>query len=181
MQALGKDKAIVVGYGGKILGTSDGGNSWEHLTSGVEDALYSVDMVDDKIGWIAGQDGLILNTVDGGKTWQRQESGATVTDKDGTTQPIYLFAIDALDTNRAFAVGDRSTLVTTTDGGKTWKVRKVAMQNDLTGGERHGLRRPDLLRRPVRRREAWLDRRRVRQDHVTPRTAARPGSSRRRA
>lgn len=125
VQALGKEGAIVVGYGGKILVTSDGGRSWDIRPSGVGDGLFSVRMVDDTHGWIVGQDGLILHTADGAKTWQRQESHATIQDRDAPPQPIYLFAVEALDTQRAFAVGDRSIMVSTTDGGATWKVKKV--------------------------------------------------------
>jgi len=108
VQALTKDRALVVGYGGKILETTNGGNSWDVRPSGTENALYGVHMVDEKQGWIVGQEGLILHTSDGAKTWTPQESNATYKDPDGASKRAYLFALDALDANTAFAVGDRS-------------------------------------------------------------------------
>ena len=135
VQALTADRAFVVGYGGKILETTDGGNTWEVRPSGVDYSLFGIRMTDEKQGWIVGQEGLILHTADGGKTWQKQDSKATFTDSDGTPKQAYLFAIDALDANTAFAVGDRSMLTRTTDGGKTWTANKVKMELDTSGGE----------------------------------------------
>jgi photosystem II stability/assembly factor-like uncharacterized protein len=135
VQALSKDHAVVVGYGGKILNTSDGGNNWTIQPSGTESALYSVDFGDDNSGWVVGQDGLILHTGDGGKSWKPQESNATFEDADGALKRAYLFAVDAIDAKTAYAVGDRSMLTMTTDGGETWTAHKVAMEADLSGGQ----------------------------------------------
>jgi photosystem II stability/assembly factor-like uncharacterized protein len=124
--ALGPERALVIGYGGKILETEDGGSSWTRIPSGTKShALYGIAFPSATTGWIVGQDGLILHTTDGGKTWQRQNSD---TDR-------YLFDITALDERRAYVVGDRSILTVTTDGGQTWKARKVkAVGDELTGG-----------------------------------------------
>ena len=134
VQALSKDRAFVVGYGGKILETTDGGMNWTRRESGTDLGLFAVTFVDDKTGWISGQDGLILHTTDGGKTWEKQESNAVFVEKD-VRQPLFLFGLHALDAQRAWAVGDRSVLTSTTDGGKTWRSRKVNMETDLSGGE----------------------------------------------
>ena len=135
VQALSKDRAIVVGYGGKIAHTSDGGNSWTLADGGTDLSLYAIRMADQNNGWIVGQEGLVLHTADGGKTWQKQESNATFKDSDGSTKRAYLFSAYALDANTAWAVGDRSILTSTTDGGKTWTTRKVPMELDTSGGE----------------------------------------------
>jgi len=125
VHAMSADRALVVGYAGKILETTDGGASWRQVPSGTEEqALYHIAFADADHGWIVGQDGLIIHTVDGGKSWQRQESG---TDR-------YLFSITALDRDRAWAVGDRSTFTATADGGKTWSARKVVTGEDAGGG-----------------------------------------------
>ena len=65
--AIDANHALVVGYGGKILKTDDGGNSWNVVPSGTDKALYSIEFIDGKVGWISGQDGVILHTEDGGK------------------------------------------------------------------------------------------------------------------
>jgi photosystem II stability/assembly factor-like uncharacterized protein len=119
-----KDRAIVVGYGGKIIETSDGGRNWTVVPSGVEQALYSVYLAGDQ-GWIVGQDGLILHSPDGGKSWKPQQSNAEFVEPDGSKKPAYLFAITGTDAQHLWAVGDRSTLVSTRDGGATWTYQKV--------------------------------------------------------
>src|SRR5262245_36428571 len=135
VQALSKDRAFVVGYGGKILETTDGGNNWTLRPSGVDVALYQVRFPDEQHGFISGQDGLLLTSEDGGKTWQKRESNAYVEEREGTKQALYLFGLFALDKDHAWAVGDRSILTSTSDGGKTWRARKVKMEVDVSGGE----------------------------------------------
>lgn len=134
VQAVSKDRAVVVGYNGKILETRDRGRNWTVLSSGTDAALYSVRFIDENRGWIAGQDGLVLYTDTGGKSWTPQESNATFEETDGAVKRAYLFGLDALGDN-VWAVGDRSVLTSSSDGGKTWRSRKVAMEADLSGGQ----------------------------------------------
>ncbi len=122
VQALDAEHAIVVGYGGKILLTSDGGFTWTQSPSGTDGALYSVHFVNGMKGWVSGQDGIILHTADGGKTWRKQHSGTNV----------YLFSIDFLDEQYGWAVGDKSIAVETSDGGETWNLRKIVPVSDGT-------------------------------------------------
>jgi photosystem II stability/assembly factor-like uncharacterized protein len=121
VKALSADRAIVIGYSGKILETDDGGVSFSRVDSGTDLALYKVAAVGSQL-WITGQEGLILHSTDGGKTWQKQQSDTKA----------YLFSIFFMDENRGFAVGDRSTLTMTTDGGKTWKARTVSTGEENT-------------------------------------------------
>ena len=58
---------------------------------------------------------MILHTVDGGKTWQRQKSGTDV----------YLFSIYFVDARHGWAVGDKSILLETRDGGANWSLHKI--------------------------------------------------------
>jgi photosystem II stability/assembly factor-like uncharacterized protein len=123
------DRAIVVGYGGKIIETSDGGRNWTVIPSGVDKALYGIYLAGDQ-AWIAGQDGLILHSTDGGKSWKPQESNAEFEEPDGTKTRAYLFAIAGVDAQHLWAVGDRSTLVSTSDGGATWTYQKVKVAGE---------------------------------------------------
>jgi len=136
VEALSPEKAVVVGYGGKIIVTDNGGMSWKAVESGTDEALYGIELVDDTTGWVVGQNGLVMRTEDGGQTWTKQESNATFQEREGNVRPAYLFNVAALDRDRAWAVGDRSILASTTDGGKTWRSRKVEVaQDDITGGQ----------------------------------------------
>src|SRR5438094_8170500 len=70
VQALSTDRAVVVGYGGKIIETTGGGRSWEQTPNGVANALYAVRFVEDPQAWISGQSALFMHTQAGGKTRQ---------------------------------------------------------------------------------------------------------------
>lgn len=114
VQAISPERAIVVGYAGKVLDTRDGGRTWNVRPSGTDDALLAVHLVDGSAGWAVGQGGTILRTSNGGETWAKQESGTESS----------LFALFSLSADHAIAVGDRSTIAETKDGGATWKARK---------------------------------------------------------
>lgn len=124
VKALGPERALIAGYGGKILETTDGGASFNKIETGTDLALYKLFARGNQV-WVTGQEGLILHSADGGKTWQKQDSGTK----------NYLFSIFFTDDNHGFAVGDKSTLAETTDGGKTWKARKVALPTESADTE----------------------------------------------
>ncbi len=50
----------VVGTGGTIMKTTDGGAIWENQNSGTEEYLISAQFVDPNSGWVVGSSGLIL-------------------------------------------------------------------------------------------------------------------------
>ena len=125
VDAIDAQTAIVVGYGGKILRTADGGYTWEVVDSGVDRALYSVDFPDPQHGWIAGQAGTLLASSDGGKTWHKQQSPT----------PVYLFALDMVNASEGWAVGDRATTLHTRDGGQMWQAGKLTSAEALTAEE----------------------------------------------
>jgi photosystem II stability/assembly factor-like uncharacterized protein len=119
VKSLSKDRALIIGYGGKILETEDGGATFKKIDSGTDLALYKAFVRGNRV-WIVGQEGLILHSADGGKTWQKQDSGTKV----------YLFSLFFINDDHGFAVGDSATLTETTDGGKTWKPRQVARSTE---------------------------------------------------
>jgi photosystem II stability/assembly factor-like uncharacterized protein len=63
-----------VGQEGAIVRTLDGGRQWEFQTSGVQEALYDIGVIDD-IGWIAGDKGTVLVSTNGGTHWEKQDLG----------------------------------------------------------------------------------------------------------
>jgi uncharacterized protein (TIGR03437 family) len=71
---LNLDFGWVVGAGGVILRTTDGGLSWTALASGVSVNLRDVHFTDADHGWVVGDSGLILSTSDGGRTWTPETS-----------------------------------------------------------------------------------------------------------
>ncbi len=62
----------VVGSGGYVLRTTDGGMSWNRQESKVGQWLLSVTFVDSLRGWAVGNYGTIIHTTDAGKSWVQQ-------------------------------------------------------------------------------------------------------------
>lgn len=104
----------IVGNGGTILFTYNGGVNWSPQTSGVSVDLRGVYFSDSLIGWIVGSSGTILHTIDGGETWISQDSSTFDN----------LYALDFVDNKHGWVVGDNSTILYTNNGGVTWNPQK---------------------------------------------------------
>jgi photosystem II stability/assembly factor-like uncharacterized protein len=99
-----------VGYSGKILKTTDGGQNWVLQTSNTTEDLRAVYFVDIDTGYIAAAQHEILRTTDGGATWN------SFTRK---TKAI-LLGIHFTSARTGFAVGGSGLILKTTDGGISW-------------------------------------------------------------
>ncbi|HXQ23601.1 MAG TPA: YCF48-related protein, partial [Candidatus Acidoferrales bacterium] len=131
-----------VGNAGTIVNTTNGGTMWTAQNSRTTDDLYGiacVNSVNSTVCWavggtfdVASETQVILYTTDGGTTWSPQSSAY------GDT----LFAVAAVDTLTAWAVGDFGLILGTTDGGMTWTLQSSNMFNPLNAvaflGSRNG-------------------------------------------
>lgn len=100
----------IVGAGGMILHTSDGGMSWIAQDSTVNDTLYDVFFHDSFIGWSVGAGGIILYTNDGGDNWKTQQSGVKTS----------LYAMDFYNEHSGWLVGKEGKILHTINGGIEW-------------------------------------------------------------
>jgi len=113
---VGEAPGWLVGDGGLVLCTMDGGSSWCEPIGRLPDGMY--DQFDFRalavLGescWIAGSPGThILHSPDGGRSWQVFDTGQLV--------PIRAMAFQ--DANHGWAVGSLGTILATRDGGRTW-------------------------------------------------------------
>ncbi|MHB8867063.1 MAG: YCF48-related protein, partial [Pirellulaceae bacterium] len=107
----------LVGDGGLVLQTGDGGLSWQ-APAGALPAdtatlfdFRSVAVWEDHI-WAAGAPGsCVLHSGDNGQTWELLRTG----------QNVPLRAMTFVDPQRGWAVGALGTILSTRDGGKTWR------------------------------------------------------------
>ncbi|MBX3747275.1 MAG: hypothetical protein KF833_18355 [Verrucomicrobiae bacterium] len=106
-----EQRGWVVGDGGVILRTEDGGATWRRQMSGTDADLRSVSTVDGTNGWAVGWDGIVLRTADGGATWGAQTSGIRER----------LLSVAFADGQRGWAVGEAGTILRTEDGGASWR------------------------------------------------------------
>ena len=107
----------IVGKHGNILHTSDGGRTWANESTDLpEPALDLVNVSD-------------LATTPGGHTWAVSPVGVLKRSagQDGATwrvvktgSPAWLRGVSFVDDNNGWLVGDRNTVIRTTDGGRTW-------------------------------------------------------------
>ncbi len=115
--------AYVVGAGGAILKSTDGGVTWTSQTSGTTQSLLGITFTNVDTGTVVGGGGTILHTTNGGVTWLKQTSGT------GTN----LRAVSFFHGNNGMAVGDGGTILYTSDGGTTWNRQNSGVTNKLTG------------------------------------------------
>jgi photosystem II stability/assembly factor-like uncharacterized protein len=73
-----KLNGTIVGSGGSILRTTDGGDTWTPQASGIFSFLYSVSFVDRLYGWTVSGDGIVLRTRTGGFTTQGVEKNEPI-------------------------------------------------------------------------------------------------------
>ncbi|HEX8267655.1 MAG TPA: YCF48-related protein [Pyrinomonadaceae bacterium] len=118
-----KMNASIVGAGGSILFTEDGGSTWNRANVfGDKTAkLHSVFFINRKIGWTVGAYGKIFHTFSGGKTWREQDSGTTKNLND-------IFFLNSVE---GWAIGDEGTILHTNSAGNVW--------NSVDSGAKHKL------------------------------------------
>jgi photosystem II stability/assembly factor-like uncharacterized protein len=119
--SLAKDGlGCLVGDGGLLLMTKDGGHRWSRPEGAPPQAApgvfnwRAVARRGDRI-WVVGTPGsAVLASEDGGKSWQLQPTGVNA--------PLH--AVRFVDERRGWALGDLGTILATEDGGRSWRVQR---------------------------------------------------------
>ena len=73
------ERGWMVGTGGCIFATTNGGRTWQQQQSNVAADLLDVKFVNASEGWAVGTNGTIIHTANGGTEWRTEESGTTLT------------------------------------------------------------------------------------------------------
>jgi len=113
--------AHVVGDGGLILETPDGGLTWITRPSGTTADLYA--FVPGPFGslLIVGDQGTILKSTDGGVTWDSKPSN--------TSAALRFLSTSGQNANYMLAVGDDGVVMRSIDGGETWCFLHATLSN----------------------------------------------------
>jgi hypothetical protein len=122
--------------------TGNGGRSWEKrsLPCGIDALSDAVSKVGTNLAAVCADEptaGFQVKTtatsLDGGKTWTREVGCLTL---PGCKNPLYdgyLGDIAAVSQYRIYLVGDRSSLLVTSDGGRRWRAVQPVV-GDTSGG-----------------------------------------------
>lgn len=122
-----------VGHWGVILHTADGGETWsrQRLDTSEDRPLYSVHFIDKQHGVAVGLWSLLLRTRDGGQTWEDvvldPPPGDTRADRN-------LMRIFANHTGDLFIVGERGTVLQSSDGGQRWRYGSTGYRGSFWSG-----------------------------------------------
>lgn len=113
----------IVGEGGTILRTTDGGDSWESLNSGISFNIVGISFIDSLTGWVIGWKNdappigtLLLSTIDGGETWSQQLF---------PQENQILFDIYFFDAINGWVSGRNGTIASTIDSGIKWNYSRL--------------------------------------------------------
>ncbi|KXB97916.1 MAG: hypothetical protein AA908_00415 [Chlorobi bacterium NICIL-2] len=118
------------GFGGYVVRTTDGGNSWEGTTIPNADQLESIIFVNERVGYCSGTNngnpnlGGIYKSTDGGRSWREITPVITL---NGVLQRAPLWGCYFLDENVGMVVGGGcdglpQLFFRTTDGGASWSL-----------------------------------------------------------
>jgi len=119
--AKGTLNAWVVGEGGKLKVTTDGGVNWVEKSSGTSSDLHDVFFLNATEGWIAGQNDELRYSNDGGNSWVSRDSGINVG----------LEAVYFLNSNDGWVVGNSGGIFKTVNGGLNWTTEPSGTTNEL--------------------------------------------------
>jgi photosystem II stability/assembly factor-like uncharacterized protein len=119
LYVLDANTAWASGDLGRIVKTTDGGDTWVQQVTGTTQYIYSINFVDANTGFAAGgaaAPGVILKSINGGTTWTQVFTAPTLS---------FLHAIDFVNANTGF-IGGNSGIMKTTDAGATWGLTTTA-------------------------------------------------------
>ncbi len=123
---LKRSRVLLVGGGGSIILTDNGGASWQFAKfsgTGPTARLNAVSFVDDRSGLAVGNDGTVLSSKDGGNVWRKEVSNTT-----GNLLDVLFY-----DRKSGYAVGENGIILRTSDDGVSWIPEP--------GGSKHRLER----------------------------------------
>lgn len=117
----------VVGDGGTILATTNGGDSWATQTSPVGFDIVDIDMVNERFGWALAQQYPSDTSSAFGTTVLRTTNGGAGWTAPATFNEELLHAVAFTDSVNGVIGGDQGKLYWTSDGGARWERATVEL------------------------------------------------------
>ncbi|MGD8396834.1 MAG: YCF48-related protein [Candidatus Eiseniibacteriota bacterium] len=108
--AMGPLRAWLVGDGGALRATTDGGLTWFDQPGAGGTDLGGISVISETEGWVSGQNSTVLYTDNAGATWTSRSSGLAV-GVDG---------VSFVDPLEGWAAGNGGSVFHSTNGGLQW-------------------------------------------------------------
>lgn len=141
--APGGRRGWAVGKSGVIVATADGGKTWQAQQSPIaaDKHLFKVKALDERTAWAVGDWGAIATTRDGGATWEDRSLGTITVQQDEApgrttnvvTDDVILYDVSFPDAQHGYVCGEFGTVLATSDGGATWRMRRTPTEKTLFG------------------------------------------------
>jgi photosystem II stability/assembly factor-like uncharacterized protein len=123
-----------VGHGGVVIGTLDGGETWQPLAGRLDgkEVLLSVWFKDALQGLVVGAFGYAARSADGGKSWTPVELAAG---EDGERHLNQIFTGPAINGQPGLWVAaENGVLFRSDDGGGRWQTVELPYKGSVWGG-----------------------------------------------
>ncbi|HEV2708278.1 MAG TPA: YCF48-related protein [Pyrinomonadaceae bacterium] len=130
-------RGFVFGELGALYATADGGRTWARRRVPTKRLLLDAAFVGSRHGWLVGAGAALLYTTDGGETWREgrieaSETSPTVQTREAEAEPVRLNAVSFVDERQGWAVGARGAVLSSVDGGRTWRTLAPPTDADLS-------------------------------------------------
>lgn len=115
----------IVGDTGTVLHTANAGELWMLQESGTKCHLRDVYFFDANAGLAVGEQGVVLVTGNGGKDWKERTDLKELFVVEDNPFLAALYGICFVDEKKGWISGDYGIILSTTDGGGTWKKQET--------------------------------------------------------
>lgn len=106
-----------IGIGNQILKTTNSGNNWLTINTGISITIYSLSFINENTGWGSGNSGIVIKTTNGGLNWQQTHQDSS----------YYLWDIFFVDSQTGWlSCGSAyQRIKITTNGGMSWSYQLI--------------------------------------------------------
>ena len=129
---IDENNGWVVGNGGIMRSTVNGGETWSNVDTIINTTLRNVYFFNSTVGWIAGDpfdigndgttDGIIHYTDDGAQSWDISTP---------RLRSVNIFDIHFINSTHGWAAGNGGTVLVTTNSGTTWNNQQSGIDSSL--------------------------------------------------
>ena len=126
------DYIWVVGADGLVARSFDEGRNFQEENAGVDSGLNDIYARGNRI-WVVGDAGAMLKSTDGGRSFIKSYYTSRYKSADGQPDSgaIDLYSVQFTDRDYGYIVGDKGLILSSTNGGTSWREQKSGVDAQL--------------------------------------------------